>query len=248
MLRGNYSVILKSPGRFYSGTTVSNNRASFNTTNASRNMYTSSFARFNGIASGYNPYYSWIPPQIGGGMAARKTVGGTGAVSGGNLAGGINIESDLTGEGTISNADLALILSAVATLSGVGTLTAAITGKLEASADLAGSGDVTGALGALASAVCSMIGTGTISSADMRAIANMSCDITPFTTLSPENLAAAVWNAIAADFNDAGTMGNKMNSAASAGDPWTTDLSSYNTAGTAGKVVKQIKSMTASQM
>ena len=165
-----------------------------------------------------------------------------------NLAGGINIESDLTGEGTISNANLALILSAVATLSGVGTLTAAITGKLEASADLAGSGDVTGALGALASAVCSMIGTGTISSADMRAIANMSCDITPFTTLSPENLAAAVWNAIAADFNDSGTMGNKMNSAASAGDPWSTDLSSYNTAGTAGKVVKQIKSMTASQM
>lgn len=33
-------------------------------------------------------------------------------------------------------------------------------------------------------------------------------------------------------------MGNKLNGAGSAGDPWTTDLSSYNTAGTAGKRLK----------
>jgi len=65
----------------------------------------------------------------------------------------------------------------------------------------------------------------------------MSASITPFTELSPQNLAAEVWNSIAADFNTAGTMGNKMNSAASAGDPWTTSLPGSYTSGSAGYIL-----------
>ena len=38
---------------------------------------------------------------------------------------------------------------------------------------------------------------------------------TPYTELSPENLARAVWDALATQFNDAGTMGNKLNAASS---------------------------------
>lgn len=40
---------------------------------------------------------------------------------------------------------------------------------------------------------------------------------TPYTTLSPENLAANVWGALATSFNEAGTMGNKLNTASSGG-------------------------------
>lgn len=40
---------------------------------------------------------------------------------------------------------------------------------------------------------------------------------TPFTELSPENLARAVWEAIASEYNDTGTMGNKLNTASSGG-------------------------------
>ena len=40
---------------------------------------------------------------------------------------------------------------------------------------------------------------------------------TPYTELSPENLARAVWDALATQFNDAGTMGNKLNTASSGG-------------------------------
>ena len=43
---------------------------------------------------------------------------------------------------------------------------------------------------------------------------------------------------IATQFNEDGTMGEKLNGAGSAGNPWTTDLTSYNTANTAGKVLK----------
>lgn len=40
--------------------------------------------------------------------------------------------------------------------------------------------------------------------------------------LSPEGLANAVWEAAAADHNNAGTMGAKLNAAGAASDPWAT--------------------------
>jgi hypothetical protein len=55
--------------------------------------------------------------------------------------------------------------------------------------------------------------------------------------LSPQSLAAAVWQALSAEYNDAGTMGNKLNSAASAGDPWSTALPGSYGAGEAGYIL-----------
>lgn len=43
--------------------------------------------------------------------------------------------------------------------------------------------------------------------------------------------------------NDAGTMGNKMNSAASAGDPWSTLLPGSYGDGEAGKILAQIQTL-----
>jgi hypothetical protein len=57
--------------------------------------------------------------------------------------------------------------------------------------------------------------------AGIRAIGHMAGDISPFTALSPENLAAAVWNAAAAGANAPGTMGEKLNDAGSGTNPWT---------------------------
>ena len=60
-----------------------------------------------------------------------------------------------------------------------------------------------------------------------------------------QQIVDGVWNALAADYNVSGTMGQKLNGAGSAGDPWTTDLSGYNTANTAGKILKETKSKAA---
>lgn len=51
------------------------------------------------------------------------------------------------------------------------------------------------------------------------------------------SVASAAWDATATSYNTAGTMGNKLNSAASAGDPWTTALPGSYTAGSAGYIV-----------
>jgi hypothetical protein len=45
----------------------------------------------------------------------------------------------------------------------------------------------------------------------------MQGSVTSFTPLSPESLAAAVWSALATDYNVANTMGNKLNLASSGG-------------------------------
>jgi hypothetical protein len=54
-----------------------------------------------------------------------------------------------------------------------------------------------------------------------------------------DEVASAVLDATATDYNTAGTIGNKINSAASAGDPWTADLTGYAT-DTAGAIIRRM--------
>lgn len=157
----------------------------------------------------------------------------------GDIVGGLLILLDLFGYGDIvsdltdgiTREDISIDLISN------GVLVASIAGGKYIESDLTGTADLVGALGALAGAICDIITTGDLSLFSS-AKGNMVANITPFTTLSPESLAAAVWNALAAQFNVSGTMGNKLNGAGSAGDPWTTDLSTYTTPGTAGKKLK----------
>lgn len=72
---------------------------------------------------------------------------------------------------------------------------------------------------------------------------------------SADDIAQAVWMSVAASLNVAGTMGAKLNGAASAGDPWSTTLPGTYTTGEAGKIlydmeqlIKQIKALTTAQL
>lgn len=136
-----------------------------------------------------------------------------------NVTGAIQASADLIGSGSLV-ANIAGAVQAVAALTGVGTLSADITGRYDMFANLSGSGSLVADLRALGHVVAALTGTGTIA-ASLTGIGNMSADVTPFTALSPESLAAAVWNALAADFNDVGTMGEKLNDAGSGSNPWT---------------------------
>jgi hypothetical protein len=57
-------------------------------------------------------------------------------------------------------------------------------------------------------------------------------------------VADAVWNAISSNYLTVGSTGAKLAAAGSAGDPWTTDLTTYNTPGTAGFIAKSTQSNT----
>jgi hypothetical protein len=164
---------------------------------------------------------------------------GTGTISNAAQVAGMAAIASLSGVGVISNAAAGLTVQLVAALTGSGTLTASIIGNLQALASLNGSGTLTGAASALAGLVATVAGTGIVSSASATALGQMVADI--FVNQSQatvQEIVDAVWNALASEYNISGTMGNKLNGAGSAGDPWTTDISAYNTANTAGKILK----------
>lgn len=247
MLLGNYSVLHKSPGRYLSGSTVSDAPGNFGKSGPSRNRFygceDNGFRERCSVPDGYRPPYCWIIAQKDGGLGSFQQISGSGAVAAANLAGGLNADAALIGLGGVANADLALIVSAVALLTGTGTITsAAIAGKLEAAATLAGAGSVSGALGALASAVAAILASGA-TTAGIAATGEVAASITPFTALSPESLAANVWNSVADSFAATGTMGQKMARLeelyALAGLDPTKPLVVTSTARTAGAAVTQ---------
>jgi len=192
--------------------------------------------------TGTNPPYSLIMGDKGALISSTTTINGNGSMVSG-MAMGRAIASTMEGSGALTDSPLSLIIQmACSDLTGSGELSVSMSGLVQLASNLAGSGDITSSLKLLASVICAMTGTGDIT-ATLRGTATLEADITPFTTLSPENLAAAVWNALAASFNTAGTMGAKMNSAASAGDPWSTLLPGSYGDGEAGKILSQIQTL-----
>ena len=65
----------------------------------------------------------------------------------------------------------------------------------------------------------------------------MSSDIILCSGLSPENIAAAVWNSLATAFNNPSTMGEIMNNVGAGADPWGTVLPGTYNAGEAGNIL-----------
>lgn len=187
--------------------------------------------------TGTQPPYSWLLAPKGGELSSTTYVGGTGSISG-SLTLGKFMEADLTGLGELSGS-LSLITSLASNLLGSGTLTGDLSLTLGLAANLVGAGDISGALSLLVPLASSLSGSGIIV-ANLKGNSSIEADIyVNQSTATVNELVAGVWNALAADFNTSGTMGQKLNGAGSAGDPWTTDLASYNTAGTAGLLMKK---------
>lgn len=105
-LIGNRSVLLKSPGRYFGGSTVSDNRSNFGTPGSSRGRFVGAFPQSAATPRGYRPPYAWITAIKNGEMAsvneAAISIGATGdAKMGVNLSGSADLAittSDLIGQ------------------------------------------------------------------------------------------------------------------------------------------------------
>jgi len=245
MLLGNYNLFLKCPVTNLGGdgtSGITGLRSNWNTPGVAKlrfygENWIAGVADKCGVPANYSAPYSWNLPPHSGGIGSNVGIQSTSELTV-TMAAGKALEAALTGSGDITSATVQLVVSMVASLSASGTITnAQAVAILQMVADLNGAGSVSGTLRALGHLIAGITANASMSP-QMNATANMEADITPFTELSPESLAASVWNAIAADYNSSGTMGEKLNAAGTAGDPWTADLTSYNTAGTAGKKLK----------
>ena len=192
--------------------------------------------------TGTQPPYSFMLSDKGGELSSTTLVTGEGDMVTPNLTKGIGIATDIAGSGDLIGPSLSLVIQLAVSILGEATLSASLVGKLEMASTMAGSGDLTSSLSLIANVVTEMAGSGTIEGVPF-GIADMSATFSSSSTLSPENLAAAVWDSVAAAFNTAGTMGNKLNSAASAGDPWGTALPGSYLSTEAGGILAQIQTL-----
>ena len=168
-----------------------------------------------GIPYGHLAPSSWVLPYQAGAMSSFTQCVVTVTPGTLNLAAGRNLSGSTTVTVTVDPAAGQLIVSASGSTSIAFTLNGTLAGALSAVGSTAITVTVNSpTLGAIVDTVGATLVQIT-TSATPRATGNMVGNITPFTELSPQNLAAAVWSALAAQFNDAGTMGELMNSAGS---------------------------------
>lgn len=238
-LLGNYSVILKNPATFIGGTQVSNCRSAFNSMAQNRQRYypetTGGLPSTTAIPEGYLTPNAWMIPYEIGSMTTTN-LNGDSDLSGVGVA-GLGGEVTMAGVGVLE-ATGGLLAGLEVTMSGFGDMTILGGGLIEAIVSMAGTGALSGALGATAGMTVTMDGVGTLT-ASPQGTGEMVLEIyVNESQVTVDQIVAAVWSALAADYNESGTMGQKLNGAGTSGDPWTADLSSYNTAGTAGKRLK----------
>jgi hypothetical protein len=239
-LLGNYSVILKNPATFIGGTQVSNCRSAFSASGQDmQSFYTDDGLGLPATASGgtgTEPPYSNILAMKGGELSATTMLQGTGAIAP-TMYISKDLSSTMGGSGTLEGS-LSLLSQLATALAGVGALQGGLSLGLSLATTLSGTGALSPSLGLLVGMIANLSGSGTVS-ANLTGIARLEASIfVNVSTATVNELVAGVWNALAADYNATGTMGEAMNGAGSAGNPWITDLSAYNTANTAGKILK----------
>lgn len=196
---------------------------------------------------GSNPATSFYPPQEAGGMVIRSVSSGSFAAT---MIPELLMAVDFTGIGDL-DATAQLTIAMLCDMIGTGTLTADIVGVLNAAVDFTGDGDLSADIKGIGEIIVDMLGSGDLEAA-IGAYGNMSIDIVVTGTgLTTSNVGQAVFAALATLNNIPGTMGAKLNAAASAGDPWSTELPGSYTGDEAGKIVadleiliKQVKALT----
>jgi hypothetical protein len=241
-LLGNYSVILKNPFTPIGGTQVSNCRSAFNASGQNRQRFypetVEGLPTTTALPEGYLAPHAWMLPYDIGSMTTSNLNGSATLTSVG--VAGLSGTVTMSGEGLLS-ATGGLLAGLEVTMEGTGSLTAIGGGLLEAIVTMAGDGTLTAAIGATAGLTVTMAGVGTLV-ANPSGTGEMVLEIyVNESQATVDQIVAAVWSALAAEYNVSGTMGNKLNGAGSAGDPWTTDLDPYTTDGTAGKILKDAK-------
>lgn len=180
---------------------------------------------------GANPHDAWIRSRTSGSLGSYGQIRSTSSLVAALTKGG-NIGSGVSGAGRISSANMGVIVAFAADeLIGLGTLDAAMVGSLSMAADLAGSGEVEAAIGLIAWCVSQIIGAGHADGSTMRGDSFMGANISSAgEALTAQSCAAAVWNALAAAYNEGGTMGNYLGALGAGANPWESEIDGGHTA------------------
>lgn len=190
-----------------------------------------------GLGWGHLPPSTWLMPYKAGAISSRNdsplkfTIGSLNVAKGINVTGNTNILFTASGAG-----------QAVASLQGAGTITFVSSGAMFAPFNMVGDTTITFASSATLRADASITGSSTIQfDTSLTTGANGFMVAIPISTeLTADTVASAVWNALAASNSTAGTMGEKLNDAGSASNPWTEIIESGYTAAEILKLISSV--------
>ena len=201
---------------------------------------------FGAVPTGYGAPLALLMPRKPGGLSSFAQASALLELGPLSLAEGRSLGTGTAAISLVSGTvDLQLVVSAEGSADFAISGTALISGAQFAEGNAAISITLSDALlGALADAVAE--GSISLSSAGtIRATGALAGDITPFTELSPQSLASAVWGSLASANNTAGSMGEKLNDAGSASNPWTEAIESGYTA---ADILRLIAAVTAGKV
>lgn len=239
---GNYSVLHKSPTTFMSGTVASGDRASMSKSGSLRNRFLGGISKKSAIPNGYVHPYSWAIAQESGGLATYTSLSADVSATDLRLALGVAVSAAIAANISTTNATLALIVALEAALSaGVVTTDANLALLVLLQANISASVSTLDAnLINVLNLAAALAASGILTDVALVNLVNLSADISSQTELSPESLAAAILNAVAGDYNQAGSIGEKINDAGSAGNPWAALLDDNNDPGTFGERTQKL--------
>lgn len=213
-LLGNYSVILKNPATFIGGTQVSNCRSAYNGSGQLKQRFypetTGGLPTTTALPEGYLAPNSWMLPYDLGSMTISN-LNGAGLLVSSGVSGKSGIVT-MSGEGLLT-ATGGLLAGLEVLMEGVGDLALVGGGLIEAIVSMAGTGTLEGALGATAGLNVTMDGIGTLT-ASPSGTGQMVIEIyVNQSQATVDQIVAAVWSALAAEYNESGTMGALTNKA-----------------------------------
>lgn len=158
------------------------------------------------LPQGARPPHSYILAQISGCLASIGNVDSASNLHLG-MSAGMYVDASLNGAISLTDADLGLISEIVAILAGTGLLnTPNLLGVLSALSSITSSSATSAQIEAINDAVAILFASGLLTGNTGGTVANISADITPYTTLSPESLSKAVWEYMAQNPKEGSTM------------------------------------------
>jgi hypothetical protein len=231
------------PLRYRAGQTYSFDYSETNRSSL-RNIFVGGVPQKGGLNAGALPPASWIIPQKSGLIASFTGINSsTRFVAAGSM--GVNGESSIATFSTFSGVGN-LIVRGFCNILTSSSFSSSASGALYIQANINTQSFITSTLGALAGLTSNIVTESSFEGTPL-SFGNMTCEITPFTELSPQTLAGALWSSIAAEYNSPGTMGEKLNSAGGSNSPvdianaiWNSLRTDYNDPESMGLLVKEI--------
>lgn len=215
MLLGNMSVLHKSPAKYTTGTVGFNDRANWNKPGMMRNrgdLTLSTLWKYDAVPSGMMAGRAFLAPQKAGRIVTRSAFSVSGSAIGAMGLPGAASASFAIDATAIGGLIAGGVASCTMTFTGSASIAGLAAGSASGTISVTGSAVAGATAWGVANGAFSVSGTATA-----YALGYMQASTVDNSVMTPASITAAVWTAMAADYLAVGTMGAKLNSAASGG-------------------------------